>query len=64
MDIIEQTNRTILFEEINPEKYNILTRIGDTRSVESLTDEKVQEINAALSVDGLDEFMQKFDPKV
>jgi hypothetical protein len=64
MDIIEQTNKTVLFEEINSEKHNILTLIGDTRSVESLTDEKVQEINAELGVENLDEFSQKFDPKV
>ena len=27
MDVIEQTNRTILFEEINPEKLDLITVI-------------------------------------
>jgi hypothetical protein len=64
VDIIEQTNRTVLFEEINPEKNNILTLIGDTRSVESLPDEKVQEINAELCVGSYEEFLRKFYPTV
>ena len=29
MDVITQTNRTILFEEINPEKNDLLTLIGE-----------------------------------
>ena len=29
MNTITQTNRTILFEEINPEKLNLLTLVGD-----------------------------------
>ncbi|MDR1245689.1 MAG: transcriptional regulator [Clostridiales Family XIII bacterium] len=64
MEIIEQTNKTVLFDEINPEKYNILTLIGETRNVESLSDEKVQEINAALCVSSFDEFLYKFSPTV
>ena len=34
MSIIKQTNRTLLFEEINPEKPDILTLIGDVRGIE------------------------------
>jgi hypothetical protein len=64
MDIIEQTNKTVLFAEINPEKYNILTLIGDTRGVESLTDEKIREINASLCVESFDEFLKKFEPTI
>ena len=29
--IIRQTNRTLLIEEINPEKLNLLTLVGDVR---------------------------------
>ena len=29
MEIIEQTNRAILFDEINPERLDLLTLIGD-----------------------------------
>ena len=31
VNTITQTNRTILFEEINPEKLNLLTLVGDVR---------------------------------
>ena len=31
METITQTNRTLLFAEINPERKNILTLIGDVR---------------------------------
>jgi len=54
MEIIEQTNRTILFEEINPEKLDLLTMVGDTKGVESLSDEKIKEINEALLVKSFD----------
>ncbi len=33
MDVIQQTNRTILFEEINPEKLDLLTLVGDTKGL-------------------------------
>ena len=32
MNTITQTNRTILFEEINPEKLNLLTLVGRSSS--------------------------------
>ncbi len=64
MDIIEQTNRTILFEEINPEKLDLITMVGDTKGLESLTDEKIKEINEALLVRSFDEFLDKFSPVI
>jgi len=64
MEIIEQTNRTILFEEINPEKLDLLTMVGDTKGVESLSDEKIKEINEALLVKSFDEFLDKFSPVI
>ncbi len=64
MEIIEQTNRTILFDEINPEKLDLLTLIGDVKGIESLDDDKVKEINGRLLVSDFDEFLDKFKPTV
>ena len=46
MNTITQTNRTILFEEINPEKLNLLTLVGDVRGVNSVSDDKIKEIKS------------------
>lgn len=56
MNTITQTNRTILFEEINPEKLNLLTLVGDVRGVNSVSDDKIKEINDALLVRSLMNF--------
>lgn len=64
MEVITQTNRTMLFEEINPEKLNLLTLIGDTKGLESLDDAKVKEIHSELLVSSFDEFLEKFEPVV
>ena len=62
--IIKQTNGTMLFEEINPEKLDLLTLVGDVKGFDSLSDEKVQEILATLCVNSFDDFIDKFDPVV
>ena len=64
MEIIEQTNRTILFDEINPEKLDLLTLVGDVKGLESVDDDKVKEINGHLLVKSFDEFLDKFTPTV
>lgn len=64
MDVIQQTNRTILFEEINPEKLDLLTLVGDTKGLNSLNDDKIKEINENLLVNSFEEFLDKFDPVV
>ena len=64
MNTITKTNRTILFEEINPEKLNLLTLVGDVRGVNSVSDDKIKEINEALLVRSFDEFLEKFEPVV
>jgi len=64
METITQTNRTILFSEINPEKLNLLTLIGDVRGKNSLDDDKVKEINEELLVGSFEEFLEKFSPVV
>lgn len=64
METITQTNRTILFSEINPEKLNLLTLIGDVRGKTSLDDDKIKEINEVLLVENFEEFLEKFSPVI
>lgn len=64
MNTISQTNRTILFEEINPEKQNLMTLVGDVRGINSLSDEKIKTLNEELLVRSFDEFLEKFEPVV
>ncbi|MCI7790066.1 MAG: transcriptional regulator [Lachnospiraceae bacterium] len=64
MEVITQTNRTMLFEEINPEKLNLLTLVGDTKDLESLNDDAIKEIHEKLLVRSFDEFLDKFEPVV
>ena len=63
-NFINQTNRTILFEEVNPEKMDLITLIDDAREMDSLDDERILEINKHLLVSSFDEFLAKFEPKV
>ena len=63
-NIITQTNRTILFEEINPEKPDLITLIDDVKGMDSLSDEKIIEINNYLLVSDFEDFLRKFEPKV
>jgi len=63
-DAIKQTNRAILLDVINPEKMDILTLVGDVRGMESLTDDKIKEINDHLLVHSFDELLEKFNPTV
>ena len=44
LDFFKQTNRTILFEEINPEKMDLLTLVESGEDISSLSDEKIKEI--------------------
>lgn len=64
MDIINQTNRTLLFEEINPEKLDLITIVGDVKGIDSLSDDKIKEINEHLLVHNFDEFLDKFSPSI
>lgn len=52
------------FEEINPEKLNLITIVGDVKGIDSLSDEKIQEINDNLLIKSFDEFLEKFSPSV
>ncbi|MDT8979298.1 transcriptional regulator [Paenibacillus sp. chi10] len=64
MDIISQTNRAMLFEEINPEMLDLLTIVGDVKGIDSLSDDKIKEVNEHLLVRSFDEFLDKFSPSV
>lgn len=64
METIRQTNRTILFEEINPQKLDLITIVGDVKEIDSLSDEKIKEVNENLLVRSFDEFLTKFSPSV
>lgn len=63
-NVIKQTNRTMLMEVINPEKMDLVTLVGDVRGVESLSDDKIKEINDHLLVRSFDEVLEKFGPTV
>lgn len=45
-------------------KLNLLTLVGDVRGVNSVSDDKIKEINDALLVRSFDEFLEKFEPVV
>lgn len=62
--VIKQTNRTMLLDTINPEKMDFLTLVGDVRGMESLSDDKIKEINDYLLVRSFDELLEKFAPVV
>jgi hypothetical protein len=64
MEIISQTNRCILFEEINPEKPDLLTLVGDVKGHDSLDDDEIKEINRHLLAKSFDDFLDKFSPGV
>lgn len=61
---MNQTNRSILFEVINPEKADLLTFLTDINSKESLSDDKLKEIHGNLVVSSFEEFIEKFSPTV
>ncbi|WP_134114560.1 transcriptional regulator [Orenia marismortui] len=64
MKIINQTNRTLLFEEVNPEKLDLITLVGDVKELDSLDDDKINEINDHLLVESFEEFLRKFSPTI
>lgn len=54
----------MLMEVINPEKMDLVTLVGDVRGMESLSDDKIKEINDHLLVRSFDEVLEKFAPTV
>ncbi len=64
MEIINQTNRTLLLDMINPDKMDLLTLIGDVKGVDSLSDDKMRELNQHLECSSYEEMERKFEPTV
>lgn len=64
MEIINQTNRTLLLDVINLDKMDLLTLVGDVRGQDSLSDDKMREINQHLECRSYEEVEQKFEPRV
>lgn len=65
MKIIKQTNRTILFDVVNPERLDIINLMAGIETTgKSLTDEKIKEIHSHLLVHSFDEFLKKFAPTI
>lgn len=65
MKIIKQTNRTILFDVVNPECLDLINLMAGIETTgKSLTDEKIKEIHSHLLVRSFDEFLKKFAPTI
>lgn len=64
MQIISQTNRTLLLEVINSTKMDLLTLIGDVKGIDSLDDDKMREINQYLECRSYEEAERKLDPTI
>lgn len=64
METINQTNRTLLLDVINPEMPDLLTLVGDVKGLDSLDDDKMKEINQYLECHSYEEVEQKFKPVV
>lgn len=59
-----QTNRTLLVEEISPEKENIISAIHYMEHRESLSDAEIKEVHQQLEVSSFEEVIEKFSPKI
>lgn len=64
MEIISQTNRTLLLDVINPDVPDLLTLVGDVKGVDSLDDDTMKEINQYLECRSYEEVERKFKPVV
>lgn len=64
METINQTNRTLLLDVINPEAPDFLTLVGEVKGIDSLDDDKMKEINQYLECRSYEEVEQKFKPVV
>ncbi len=64
MEIINQTNRTLLLDMINPDKMDLLTLVGDVKGQDSLSDDQMREINQHLECHSYEEMERKFEPTV
>lgn len=61
---MQQTNRTILFEELNGGRENIISMIHQSGQQESLTDDEILAIHEKLLVKSFQEAVAKFEPQI
>lgn len=61
---MNQTNRTILFEQLNSRKEDLISMVGSDDNRLSLTDGEIQEIRNTLEVGSFDELIRRFEPEV
>lgn len=64
METINQTNRTLLLDVINPDIPDLLTLVGDVKGIDSLDDDKMKEVNQYLECRSYEEVERKFKPVV
>ena len=64
MEIIKQTNRTLLLDVINPDMMDLVTLVGDVKGLDSLNDDQMREINQHLECRSYEEVERKFKPTV
>lgn len=64
MEIINQTNRTILLDVINPEKLDLLTLVGEVKGIDSLSDDQMREISLHLECRSYEEAERKMAPVI
>lgn len=61
---MRQTNRTLLIEEIAPNKENIISIIHDAEKRESLSDDEINALHDKLEVSSFEELLEKFSPEI
>ena len=59
-----QTNRTLLIEEIAPDKNNLISIIQYSEQKKSLSDEEIHRIHESLEVSSFEEVIEKFRPQI
>lgn len=59
-----QTNRTLLIEEIAPNKENLISLIQYVEQRESLSDEEINVVHEKLEVSSFEEVIEKFNPEI
>jgi hypothetical protein len=64
MAVIPQTSRTLVLDEFNPQMPDLITEIGESRSIDSLDDTAIKRINDKLLVYSFSEFGRKLKPTV
>lgn len=56
--------RTLLIEEIAPDKENLVSMLAGTPEQKSFSDEQIQQLHQVLEVSSFEEVIRKFEPKI